>query len=86
MTEVAELMLPRVVPDTHCDTREAALQEAGRRATGKAAGAVTRIRKSSYGGYIVSSVPPNALARAVRKSGGRISVGGEVRYWEGYAE
>ena len=65
-----ELTLPRVVPDTHCDSHAAALAEARRRRVEMTTGAVTRIRKSPYGGYKVISVPAKAVARAIRKMGG----------------
>ena len=52
MGEAAGLALPRVVPDTHCDSHAAALEEARRRRAEVTTGAVTRIRKSPYGGML----------------------------------
>ena len=84
MSEVTELVLPRVVPDTHCDSQAAALKEARRRRAGMATGAVTRIQKSPYGGYVVVSVPAKAVARVIRTAGGRILTRGTHGYGEVY--
>ena len=82
--DASELALPRAVPDAHCDSHAAALDEARRRRTEFAVGAVTRIRKSPYGGYVVVSVPAKAVARAVRTGGGRTLVRGDHGYGEAY--
>lgn len=86
MTEATELALPRVVPDTHCDSHAAALEEAKRRRAKVKPGAVTRIQKSPYGGYVVVSVPAKAVARAARTSGGRTLVRGTHGYGEAYLD
>ena len=83
MSETTELALPRVVPDAHCDSRAAALEEAKRRRA-EVTGAVTQIRKSPYGGYVVISVPAKAVARAIRTTGGGIFVRGTYGYGEVY--
>ncbi len=86
MIEATELALPRVVPDKHCDSQAAALEEAKRRRAEVTTGAVTRIRKSPYGGYVVVSVPAKALARAIRTAGGGILVRGTHGYGEVYSD
>ena len=86
MNEATELALPRVVPDTHCDSQAAALEEARRRKADVTTGAVTRIQKSPYGGYVVVSVPAKAVARAIRTASGRILVRGTYGYDELYLD
>lgn len=86
MSEATELALPRVVPDTHFDSHAAALAEARRRGAEVTTGAVTRIRKSPYGGYVVVSVPAKAVARAIRTAGGRVLVRGTHGYGEVYLD
>ena len=86
MSEATELALPRVVPDTHFDSHAAALAEARRRGAEVTTGAVTRIRKSPYGGYVVVSVPAKAVARAIRTAGGGVLVRGTHGYGEVYLD
>jgi len=86
MSEATELALPRVVPDTHCDSHAAALKEARRRRAEVTIGAVTRIRKSRYGGYVVVSVPAKAVARAILTAGGTVLVRGTHGYGEVYSD
>lgn len=50
-------ILPRLVPDSHCETREEAIMEVTRRRASPAAhDAVTRFAASPYGGYRVYTV------------------------------
>jgi len=50
-------ILPRLIADSHHDTRQEALEEASRRKTSPVApDAVTRIDESPYGGYRVYTV------------------------------
>ena len=50
-------ILPRLVPDSHCETREEAIEEvARRRASPVVHDAVTRFDESPYGGYRVYTV------------------------------
>jgi len=86
MSEATELALTRVVPDTHCDSHAGALREARRRRAEVMSGAVTRIRKSPYGGYVVVSVPAKAVARAIRTASGRVLVRGTHGYGEVYLD
>ena len=86
MSEATELALPRVVPDAHCDSHAEALREARRRRADVTAGAVTRIRKSPYGGYVVFSVPAKAVARAIRTAAGRVLIRGSYGYGEVYLD
>lgn len=86
MSEATELALPRVVPDAHCDSHAAALEEARRRRVEVTTGAVTRVRKSPYGGYVVVSVPAKAVARAIRTAGGGVLVRGTHGYGEAYPD
>lgn len=86
MSEATELALPRVVPDKHCDSHAAAVEEARRRRAEVTTGAVTRIRKSPYGGYVVLSVPAKAVARAIRTAAGRVLVRGTHGYGEAYLD
>lgn len=62
------------------------MEEAKRRRAQLAPGAVTRIRKSPYGGYVVVSVPAKAVARAIRTVGGGILVRGAHGYGEVYLD
>ena len=84
--EAAEAVLPRIIPDTHHDSHEEALKEVRRRAT-DVASAVTRIRKSPYGGYIVRSIPLAAVAQMVQAgSGSSILIGDPRGYDNGYPD
>lgn len=50
-------ILPRVIPDSHCETRQDAIAEvARRRASLVVHDAVTRFDESPYGGYRVYTV------------------------------
>lgn len=50
-------ILPRLIADSHHDTRQEALEEASRRKTSPVApDAVTRVDESPYGGYRVYTV------------------------------
>ena len=86
MSEATQLAFPRVVPDTYCDSQAAALEETRRRRAEVTSGAVTRIQKSPYGGYVVVSVPAKAVARAIRTAGGRVLVRGTHGYGEVYLD
>lgn len=80
---VKELTLPRVIPDAHYDSHASALEEVRRRLVDVAT-AVTRIRKSPYGGYVVISVPTAAMAQAIQTGGESILVSDPHGYGEGY--
>lgn len=86
MSEATVRALPRVVPDMLCDSYAAALKEARRRRTGATTGALTRIWKSPYDGYVVVSIPAKAVARAIRTAGGDVLVRGVPGYGEGYLD
>ncbi len=86
MSDATVRALPRVVPDTLCDSYAAALKEATRRRTGVTTGALTRIWKSPYDGYVVISIPAKAVARAIRTAGGDVLVRGVPGYGEGYLD
>ena len=62
------------------------LGEARRRRAEVTTAAVTRIRKSHYGGYVVVSIPAKAVARAIRTAGGRVLVRGTHGYGEVYLD
>ncbi|WP_419937142.1 hypothetical protein [Candidatus Palauibacter sp.] len=50
-------ILPRLIPDSHCETRQEAIAEvARRRASPVVHDAVTRFDESPYGGYRVYTV------------------------------
>ena len=49
-------------------------------------GALTRIWKSPYDGYVVVSIPAKAVARAIRTAGGNVLVRGVPGYGEGYLD
>ena len=56
-------MLPRVIPDSYCDTVEEALDEVIRRqASLDPESAITRFDESPYRGYVVYSVSAEAFA------------------------
>ena len=82
MTDATILALPRVVPDSQCDSYETALTEARRRSTETSPPAVTRIRKSPYGGYVVVSVPARVMAKAIRAARGSTLIHGVSGYYE----
>ena len=86
MTDATVVALPRVVPDTQCDSYVTALKEAKRRSTGATTSAVTRIRKSPYGGYIVVSIPAKAMAMAARTAGGSELIRSVSRFSEEYLD
>ena len=86
MSETTDLVLPRVIPDTHCDSQAAALKEMRRRRAQVTPSALTRIQKSPYGGYVVVSLPLRAVVRAIRTAGGRVLVRGTHGYGEAYID